>query len=108
MAKYSPLKLMHYAEVSGAETEPCFYISCVKNEVPLRFSVRFNEGRYVVSYEDQGTEIQENLAIELRSLRFLSEESRQVLLVDPIGIELYLLELAASVANDSVGEPANG
>jgi hypothetical protein len=95
MAKYSPLKLMHYAEVSGAETEPCFYISCVKNEVPLRFSVRFNEGCYVVSYEDQGTEIQGNLANELRALRFLAGETRQALLVVPKGIESYLVKLAA-------------
>lgn len=49
MARYAPLELLYYAEVSGAETEPCFFVSYTKNKLPLRFSVRFDNGHYVVA-----------------------------------------------------------
>lgn len=107
MARYAPLELMYYAEVSGAETEPCFFVSCSKKKMPLRFSIRFDNGRYVVAYEDQGVEIPENVANELRALRFLAGETRQVLRVVPRGIESYLVGLAESIRNDGVGEPAH-
>jgi hypothetical protein len=39
MTKFEPLYLTYYQDVSGAELEPHFYISCNKNEVSLRFSI---------------------------------------------------------------------
>ncbi|MDO8177842.1 MAG: DUF262 domain-containing protein [Undibacterium sp.] len=107
MAKYAPLEFMYYADVSDADTEPRFYISCTKNDLPLRFSVRFDKGRYVVGYEDQGAEIQENVANVLRALEFLAGETRQEWRVDPKGIESYLMKLVAFIANDSGREPAH-
>ena len=107
MARFSPLDLMYYAEVSDAETEPCFNISCIKNEVPLRFSVRFDQGSYVVGYESQGAAIQQNVANELRDLKFMDGDTMQVWLVAPETVELWLQNLAASVASDDIGEAAH-
>ena len=107
MANYAPLILRYYVDVSDAETEPHFYISCTKNEVPLRFSVRFNQGRYVVGYESQGADIQENVANELRDLKFMAGDIMQVWLVDPDGVESWLLNLAASIASEETGEAAH-
>jgi hypothetical protein len=104
MVKYGPLELMHYADVSDADTEPCFYISGTKNESFLRFSVRFDNGRYVVGYDDQGAEIPEKVANELRALEFLAGETAQNWLVPPKGIEKYLLNLAALIANHGEGK----
>lgn len=100
MARYAPLELLYYAEVSGAETEPCFYISCVKNRVPLHLSVRFDQGLYVVGHESHGAAIQENVANELRDLKFMDGDTMQVWNVAPEEVESLLLNLAASVASD--------
>ena len=100
MARYSPLKLMNYAEVSGAEAEPGFYILCTKNELPLRLSVRFDQGFFVVGYESEGVAIQEDVADELRDLKFMDGDTMQVWNVDPEEVESWLLNLAASVASD--------
>jgi hypothetical protein len=104
MAKYAPLKPMHYEDVSDAETEPRFYISCTRNEGPLRFSVRFNQGRCVVGYESHGADIQENVANELRDLKFMKGDTMQVWRVPPKVFESWLSKLAASVASDGVGQ----
>ena len=107
MAKYAPLELMCYADVSGAETEPCFYISCIKNKVPLRLSVQFDQDCYVVGYESQGAAIQENVANVLRDLKFMAGDTMQVLLVAPKKVESWLLKLAASFASNDIGEAAH-
>jgi len=107
MAKYAPLELLYYADVSDAETEPRFYIACKKNEVPLRFSVRFNEGCCVVGYESFSADIQEDVANELRDLKFMAGDTMQNWLVDPEEVESWLLKLAASVASDDLGDAAH-
>lgn len=104
MARYAPLEVMYYAEVSGAETEPCFYISCIKNGVHLHLSVRFDQGFFVVGYESHGAAIPENVANELRDLKFMDSDTMQVWNVDPEEVELRLLNLAASVASDGILE----
>lgn len=107
MARYAPLKLMYYADVSGAETEPCFYISCIKNEVALRLSVRFDQGCYVLGYESHGAAIPQNVANELRDLKFMDSDTMQVWNVVPEEVELWFLNLATSVASGDIGEAAH-
>lgn len=48
MTKFEPLYLMFYQDVSGADLEPRFYISCNKNEVSLRFSIEFYGKCFIV------------------------------------------------------------
>lgn len=95
------LELLYYSEVSGSESEPCFYISLTKNEVPLSISVRFDQGQFVIAYESFGADLQESEAKALRALGFMEGEDIQVWLVDREEVESWLLELAASTVSEA-------
>lgn len=98
MAKFAPLKLEWYADVSDADSEPFFCISFTKNEVPLQLLVGFDQACFTVGYENFGAKLQENAANELRDLGFIEDDTMQNFLVDREQIETWLLELAVSVS----------
>lgn len=100
VVRLESFELLHYSEVSGSESEPCFYISLTKNVVPLQLSVRFDQGQFVVAYDSFGADLQENEEKVLRDLGFMAGDDMQVWLVDREEVESWLLELAASSVND--------
>lgn len=104
MAKYAPLEAWGYTDVSDAETEPHFYISFTKNEVWLQLRVGFDQGYFVVNFEDFGAGLHDDVANELRGLGFIEDDAMQVWSVDREEIEAWLLKLAASVVSDEVGD----
>lgn len=98
---YANLELLYYSEVSGSESEPCFYISLTKNEISLPISVRFDQGQFVIAYESFGADIQKNEAKALRALGFMKRDETLEWLVDLDEVESCLLELAASAQSKS-------
>ncbi|VVN46254.1 DUF262 domain-containing protein [Pseudomonas fluorescens] len=104
IAKYSPLKLWGYSSVSETEVEPRFFITLTKNKVSLQFSVGFEQGSFVMQYENFGAGLTSNITNALCDLKFMEDGDLQVWTIDREEIESWLLELAASVATDEVGE----
>lgn len=101
VARPATYELLYYSEVSGSESEPCFYLSLTRDEVPLQLSVRFDQGQFVVAYESFGADIQENEEEILRDLRFMAGDDMQVWCVGREDVESWLLELVASTVSDA-------
>ena len=92
ITKYSHLTLMHYVEVSEADSEPRFYISFIKNEVKLQFSVGFNQGCYEVNYAGLGLNVHESAADVLRDLGFMEGDNMLTWTFDRDDLESWLLD----------------
>lgn len=107
MARYAPLELEYYLDVSGAEIEPRFYMSCSKNGVPLRFSIGFSDDCFVVGYKSSGSALMDDVANELRTLGFMKDDLLQEWHVLREDVESWLLKLAASVAADGSRDTAH-
>lgn len=107
MDRYAPLNLEWYVEVSDSESEPHFHISFTKNEVWLQLRVGFDQGCFVVWYENSGMDLQEDVADVLRYLGLMEEDTMRMWAVGREEVESWLVELAESVASYEVGDAAH-
>lgn len=103
LAKYAPLSLGDYEDVSEALSEPFFVFSLTKNEVPLWFSVGFNQGQFLVGYHGFALELDEDKTEALRDLKFIDGDTLQSWLVEHDEVESWLLALAASADGEGTG-----
>jgi len=105
IARFSSL-VMYYLDVSGTEMEPSFYISCKKNEVPLRIFVRFSEDCFVVGYVNSGAALESHVANVLHELGFMENGILRESRVRRVDAGSWFMQFAASVTGESGQENA--
>lgn len=106
--KYEPLKLEAYVEVSDSESEPHFCILFIKNKVPVRLSIEFDRGCFVMRYQNSGTDLQEGVVKELHDLGLMKDNTMKKICVDRETFVSWFLELAKSVTSHEAGDITHG